>query len=74
MKQETDVINKITFRCLIYILLIVLFFIIGIYTIIETHELINVCLGMAVILLIFYKLVNIEAKKIEKYLQEKEHK
>lgn len=74
MKQETDVINKITFRCLIYILLIVLFFIIGIYTIIETHELISVCLGMAVILLIFYKLVNIEAKKIEKYLQEKEHK
>lgn len=74
MKQETDVINKITFRCLIYILLIVLFFIIGIYTIIETYELINVCLGMAVILLIFYKLVNIEAKKIEKYLQEKEHK
>lgn len=74
MKQETDVINKITFRCLIYILLIVLFFIIGIYTIIETHELISICLGMAVILLIFYKLVNIEAKKIEKYLQEKEHK
>lgn len=62
--------NKFTFICLLYVLLLLVIILGGIYIIAITRELIAISLSMVVILGLLFILINKESKEIEKYLKE----
>lgn len=66
--------NKSLLKCLLYVLLLLVVIVGGIYTIAITGELITVSLGMGAILGLLFILINKESQRIEKYLYEEEQK
>ena len=66
--------NKSSLKCLLYVLLLLVVIVGGIYTIAVIGELITVSLGMGAILGLLFILINKESQRIEKYLYEEEQK
>lgn len=69
-----DPLNKSSLKCLLYVLLLLVVIVGGIYTIAIIGELITVSLGMGAILGLLFILINKESQRIEKYLYEEEQK
>lgn len=66
--------TKISWISLLYVLLLLVTIVGGIYTIITIGELIIVSLSMGVILCLLFILINKQSQRIEKYLYEEEQK